>query len=76
MDKYVVKEDFTKYWEIPSLKKYSDLGYSGKESLRQHLTGEGVKVDQIYAEMEETIRQAYLSFLPKFQKKMETYNNK
>ena len=75
VDKYVVRDDFTKYWEIPSLKKYSDLGHTGKEAFRQHLGSVGIDVDKIYSDMEDTIRQAYLLFLDKFQKKMEKYNN-
>lgn len=62
LDKYVVGDDYTPTWEIPSLAKpYTELGYGMKDVFDGYLRSKGRDPDHIWRQVEDAIRLAVLS---------------
>ncbi|KAK0410628.1 hypothetical protein QR680_005241 [Steinernema hermaphroditum] len=61
-DKYVVGDDYTPTWEMPSLKKYY-VGQSMtfRQSLNAYLQAQGKDPEKIWSGIRETIRQVFES---------------
>ncbi|GAB6022539.1 hypothetical protein CHUAL_006644 [Chamberlinius hualienensis] len=58
MDKYVVGDDYTPIWEIPSLKYYYQvMGYTMKESFNAYFSSKGKNPKLVWNQIEEAIRQ-------------------
>uniref|UniRef100_A0A1I8AM10 Tubulin polyglutamylase TTLL4 n=1 Tax=Steinernema glaseri TaxID=37863 RepID=A0A1I8AM10_9BILA len=61
-DKYVVGDDYTPTWEMPSLKKYYvDQSMTFRESLNAYLQAQGKDPEKIWSGIRETIRQVFES---------------
>ncbi|XP_067138678.1 probable tubulin polyglutamylase ttll-15 isoform X2 [Centruroides vittatus] len=60
LDSYVVGDDYTPIWKIPSLHKYYvNLGHSMKESLNAHIRSQGKDSEKIWSQIYEAIRTVY-----------------
>lgn len=62
LDKYVVGDDYTPTWEIPSLaRSYTQLGYGMKGAFDAYLRAEGRDPEVIWRQVEDAVRLAVLS---------------
>lgn len=60
LDSYVVGDDYTPIWQMPSLHKYySELGYSMKESLNAHIRSQGKDSKKVWFKINEAIQTVY-----------------
>ncbi|XP_064621369.1 probable tubulin polyglutamylase ttll-15 isoform X2 [Lineus longissimus] len=77
VDKYVVGDDYTPTWEIPSLKKYYDeMKYTFKETFRAHVKSKGEDFEKVMKEMYDTIRDVYVQKEKHFIEAMEHFKSK
>ncbi|XP_064599987.1 probable tubulin polyglutamylase ttll-15 [Liolophura sinensis] len=61
VDKYVVGDDYTPMWQMPSLKKFFDeRNFRFKESFNAYLRSQGKDVDKLWSDLKSCIRQVYL----------------
>ncbi|GAB0100879.1 TTLL6 [Sergentomyia squamirostris] len=60
LDKYVVGDDYTPIWQMPSLKEYHDLGFSMMDSLNAHLQSLGRDPSVIWDQIHDSIREVLL----------------
>ncbi|XP_062615764.1 probable tubulin polyglutamylase ttll-15, partial [Saccostrea cucullata] len=59
--KYVVRDDFTPVWKMPSLKKLNrELNFNFKESLNAYLERKGHNVRKLWRDISAAIRTVYL----------------
>ena len=75
-DKYVVGDDYTPIWEIPSLNKYYSQGFTAKQSFYQYLEDIGKDPTSVFDDIDSTIREVYLSKLKKMRESLSQYHNK
>ncbi|RWS27867.1 tubulin polyglutamylase TTLL4-like protein [Leptotrombidium deliense] len=62
IDSYVVADDYTPIWEMPSLRKYYvDLNLNMKQSLNAYLRSMDVDPEQIWTQIEESIASVYVA---------------
>ncbi|GMT11530.1 hypothetical protein PFISCL1PPCAC_2827, partial [Pristionchus fissidentatus] len=60
VDKYVVGDDYTPIWEIPSLMKlYNEGRYSMRESISIHLKKEGKDAGKIWRQLNDVIAEVF-----------------
>ncbi|GFS85013.1 RNA-directed DNA polymerase from mobile element jockey [Trichonephila clavipes] len=60
-ESYIVGDDYLPVWEVPDLKfYYSELNYTGKESLNRYLESKGKSTKRIWYQINETIKNVYL----------------
>ncbi|XP_074656922.1 putative tubulin polyglutamylase ttll-15 [Tubulanus polymorphus] len=65
IDKYVVGDDYTPTWQIPSLKHYyADLNFTHRESLNTYIRKLGKNDTQVWLDIKDTIRNVYLEKEP------------
>uniref|UniRef100_A0A7E4ZVL4 Tubulin polyglutamylase TTLL6 n=1 Tax=Panagrellus redivivus TaxID=6233 RepID=A0A7E4ZVL4_PANRE len=77
VDKYVVGDDYTPLWEMPSLKDdFLINDYTFKESLDAHLRERDINPEQIWDQVREIIRQVFEAQNPFMIKSAEKYKNK
>ena len=69
-------DDYTPIWQIPSLNKYFENGFTSKNSLTQYLLDQGKEPSSIFTDIEETIRDVYLSKLPKLKESLSPYHHR
>ncbi|XP_078000653.1 putative tubulin polyglutamylase ttll-15 [Glandiceps talaboti] len=66
VNKYVVGDDYTPTWKIPSLQKiYEDQSHTHKRTLNIHLELEGSNPQHIWDQMYDSIHQTVTYFEPK-----------
>ncbi|KAF8387160.1 ttll-15, partial [Pristionchus pacificus] len=62
VDKYVVGDDYTPIWEIPSLMKlYNDDRYSMRETISEHLSKGGKDANKIWKQLNKIITEVFQS---------------
>ncbi|GMS81441.1 hypothetical protein PENTCL1PPCAC_3616, partial [Pristionchus entomophagus] len=62
VDKYVVGDDYTPIWEIPSLMKlYNEGRYSMRETMTAHLRREGKDANKIWKQLNDIISEVFQS---------------
>ncbi|XP_067942028.1 probable tubulin polyglutamylase ttll-15 [Watersipora subatra] len=76
VNKYIVADEYTPIWEIPSLNKYYGNGFSAKFSFSQYLRDEGRDPSGIFQDIESTIRDVYISKLSDMRDSLKNYHNK
>lgn len=65
VDKYIVGDDYTPTWEIPSLAKYyNSLGFGMKHSFDAYIQSQGYDSKKIWDQVEDAIRGAILNKEP------------
>lgn len=75
-NKYVVGDDYTPIWEIPSLDKYYSQGFTAKQSFNQYLEDIGKDGDSVFDAIDRTIREVYISKLSAIRQSLSQYNNR
>ncbi|XP_033096623.1 probable tubulin polyglutamylase ttll-15 isoform X2 [Anneissia japonica] len=74
---YVVTDDYTPTWKMPSLQKYYiDMKFSHKESLYAHMRSEDLDPTKVDRQIEDAIRKVFLSKLPQLRQSLEKYQHK
>ncbi|PIK41867.1 putative tubulin polyglutamylase TTLL6 [Apostichopus japonicus] len=77
VDKYVVGDDYTPVWEMPSLKKYyTEHSMSFKETLNSYFKSQGEDPNIIQRQIYEAIAGVFLSKHSNLIKSMEKMTNK
>ncbi|KAL4238357.1 Tubulin-tyrosine ligase [Mactra antiquata] len=65
VDKYVVHDDYTPMWQMPSFKDlYVNKKFSFKESFNRHMINEGKNISKVWSDIHDTIRAVYLKKQP------------
>ncbi|XP_045176009.2 probable tubulin polyglutamylase ttll-15 [Mercenaria mercenaria] len=65
VNKYVVNDNYTPMWEMPSLKDlYANQKYSFQESFNRYMINKGKNVTKIWADIYDTIRAVYMKKQP------------
>ncbi|XP_041352291.1 probable tubulin polyglutamylase ttll-15 [Gigantopelta aegis] len=65
LEKYVVKDDYTPVWQLPSLKKaYDDMNYSFKDTFNYYLQKEGKDYKKVWSDIKAAILTVYLDKEP------------
>ncbi|XP_078593588.1 putative tubulin polyglutamylase ttll-15 isoform X2 [Branchiostoma floridae x Branchiostoma japonicum] len=77
VDKYVVDEDYTPTWEMPSLMDtYNRLQYSHKDTWNQYVRSIGKDPSGVWRDIKTSLREVYLSKEPLFIEQLRNYNFK
>lgn len=76
INKYVVTDDYTPIWDIPSMNKYFSKGFTAKQTLQQYLLDEGRQPFGIFKDIESTIRDVYLTKLSKLRESLKPYHHR
>uniref|UniRef100_A0A914EPV4 Uncharacterized protein n=1 Tax=Acrobeloides nanus TaxID=290746 RepID=A0A914EPV4_9BILA len=77
VDKYVVADDYTPVWEMPSLKRYyNDLNLNFKETFNAYLKSIRKDPTEIWSQIEEIIRQVFESQNLNMKTSTQGYKNK
>ncbi|XP_014672393.1 PREDICTED: tubulin polyglutamylase TTLL4-like [Priapulus caudatus] len=62
LKRYVVEDDYTPMWKMPSLKHYyTDLGFSFKESFNMYMKSKGLNPDRVWQQIDESIIEVFTS---------------
>ncbi|XP_070576680.1 probable tubulin polyglutamylase ttll-15 [Ptychodera flava] len=76
VDKYVVGDDYTPTWKMPSLQSiYEDMSYSHKETLNIFIRQQGKDSQHIWDQMYESITQVVSHFEPKLVSSSSKYKS-
>uniref|UniRef100_A0A914XPX0 Uncharacterized protein n=1 Tax=Plectus sambesii TaxID=2011161 RepID=A0A914XPX0_9BILA len=76
VDKYVVGDDYTPTWQMPSLSKYfTDLDMNFRESLNSYVRSVGKDPERIWSQIRETIRQVFQAKQKEIQLLIDNYKS-
>ncbi|XP_071963144.1 probable tubulin polyglutamylase ttll-15 [Antedon mediterranea] len=74
---YVVTDDYTPTWKMPSLHQYyTDMKFTHKETLYAHIKSRGLDSSKVDKQIEDAIQKVFLSKLPQLQQSLEKYQHK
>ncbi|XP_078676386.1 putative tubulin polyglutamylase ttll-15 [Branchiostoma floridae x Branchiostoma belcheri] len=76
VDKYVVDEDYTPTWEMPSLKDtYNRLQYSHKDTWNHYVRSIGKDPSGVWRDIRTSLREVYLAREPLFVEQLRQYKS-
>ncbi|KAI8514932.1 Tubulin-tyrosine ligase [Branchiostoma belcheri] len=76
VDKYVVDEDYTPTWEMPSLKDtYNRLQYSHKDTWNHYVRSIGKDPSGVWRDIKTSLREVYLAREPLFVEQLQQYKS-
>lgn len=74
--KYVVDDDYTPMWQMPSLLKYfTDMEYSFKESFNMYLRSKGLNYEKVWDDVRSTVATVAIQKEEKFIQTLQKYKN-
>ncbi|XP_022110002.1 tubulin polyglutamylase TTLL6-like isoform X2 [Acanthaster planci] len=77
VDKYVIGDDYTPMWQMPSFEKlYNEQHYSFRESLNSYIRSQGLDSSQIYPQVYSAIRSVFLNKYPQLLKSLNKFKHK
>ncbi|XP_041469069.1 probable tubulin polyglutamylase ttll-15 isoform X2 [Lytechinus variegatus] len=77
VNKYVVGDDYTPVWKMPSLQKYyQEYNYNFMETMNGYWRSKGEDPDKIYSQIYEAIRGVFVSKYPQLLSAIQRHENK
>lgn len=77
VNKYVVGDDYTPVWKMPSLQKYyQDYNYNFMETMNAYWRSKGNDPERVYRQINEAIRGVFVSKYPQLVSALQRHENK
>nr|XP_054758749.1 probable tubulin polyglutamylase ttll-15 [Lytechinus pictus] len=77
VNKYVVGDDYTPVWKMPSLQKYyQEYNYNFMETMNGYWRSKGEDPDKVYRQIYEAIRGVFVSKYPQLLSAIQRHENK